>query len=118
MNFSDLRPGYMVELRNGVRFLLTQIDSKVMPLVGLGKRNVWLEFNKSLFTEDMTLPLDHDLDIVKVWGYSRLVTKVNDYDYPGRYRELLFDRGKTRVLSLEEVEKILGYPVIIRGGTK
>jgi carbamoyl-phosphate synthase large subunit len=55
-----------------------------------------------------------DFDIVKVWGYSSLATQINDYKCPGRYRKLLYERGRARVLSLEEIEKILGYPVIIR----
>lgn len=120
MIFSDLRPGYMVELRNGLRFLLTRINSKTMPLVGITEGNAWIEFNKRHYSDDMRFTLLHNdnYDIVKVWGYSNLVTYVNNFDCPGRHRELLYERGKARVLTLEEVENILGYPITIKEDKK
>lgn len=115
MKFSDIRPGYMVELRNGFRFMIHVIDSGVLPIVGVGEHNEWLEFTSQHYSEDMTEKLfkNTDFDIVKVWGYSSLATQINDFECPGRYRKLLYERGRARVLSLEEIEKILGYPVII-----
>lgn len=117
MKFSDIRPGYMVELRNGARFLISVIESNVMSIVGISKFDTWVDLNPRFYDEDMREKLFHntDFDIVKVWGYSRLVTRVNDFDNPERYRTLLFDSTNTpRVLTLAEIEKLLGFRVVLK----
>ena len=117
MKLSDIRPGYMVELRNGFRFLIHVIDSDVMSIVGISKYNTWVDLDSRYYDENMREKLfkNTDFDIVKVWGYSRLVTRVNDFDNPERYRALLYDAGDIpRVLTLAEIEKLLGFRVVLK----
>ena len=115
MKKKDLKVGYLVELRNGKRYLVMPVN---------GDDGVDLE----LVTKDSVRPLDwyddnlvctrtsfsctytkKEMDIMKVyglvdWPLYALRPDTND-------RKLLWERKETKKMTVAEIENILGYKI-------
>lgn len=131
----DLRSGYVVEFRNGIKRLVTKTGSFVQILVN-PESGEWNYLNSN-WNEDLTFKTGsqcippneneckcpsvyaEDYDIVKVWG---LVTRTVDYckslTTNTDNRALIWEREIVKKLTVDEVSKLLGYKVEIVGEGK
>ena len=132
----DLRSGYVVEFRNGVKRLVTRTGSFVQILVN-PESGEWNYLNSN-WNEDLTcktgsqcIPPNEneckcpsvyakDYDIVKVWG---LVTRTTDYckslTTNTNNRALIWEREpEAKKLTVDEISKLLGYKVEVVGTGK
>ena len=114
-NKDDLKVGYVVKTRARGLYMVTRND--IDQLVMVDQYNGYMplsEYNDDLTDSDRTSCLgseaDENYDIVEVYGYSAI---------NGRYRSIrrriIADdkREEPKEMTLEEVEKALGYPVKI-----
>lgn len=128
----DLRSGYVVEFRNGIRRLVARAGSFTQILVNPASGE-W-NYLASLWRDDLTCNDDtyatlcanecacpqvhpRDYDIVKVWGLN---TKTAGYKYTltadTECRDLLWEREpEAKKLTVDEISKLLGYKVEVVG---
>lgn len=95
---ADLKPGMVVEMRDGNRFLL--IDNTL-----IGSKE-WDTMNS--FADDLINKLHHDCDICKVYHpKGRYVEQLLD----DKYLTLIWEREEAKEMTVAEIEKQLGYKV-------
>lgn len=119
----DLRSGYLVELRNGRKYLVTRVGRFTRALVRPG--SIQWHYLESTYSDDMTskktLPCTPysrvgELDIMKVWGLQEdtsLYHKALECEPTGR--KLLWSRQEAKKLTVDQISKLLGYEVEIVG---
>jgi hypothetical protein len=113
---ADLKVGYVVKTRARGLFMVTRNDTD--QLVMVGPSDGWMpiyEYNDDL-TDSNRTSLDGSeawaaYDIVEVYGYSMLNGRTLKVETA--HRKLLWKREEPKEMTLEEVEKALGYPVKI-----
>ena len=113
---ADLKVGYVVKTRAKGLFMVTRNDTD--QLVMVGPYGGWMPlyaYNDDLTDSPRTScfnPEANDAyDIVEVYGYSMMngcTLKIET-----AHRKLLWKREEPKEMTLEEVEKALGYPVKI-----
>lgn len=114
----DLRTGMLVVLRNGVKGVVIKdmVSSYTTEsLIVNGKDQVWETlhtYNKDLTTIDRD---DQYLDIMEVWQLPHPYC-MQDLEYKREDRKLLWKREEVKELTVEEISKLLGYPVKVVGG--
>lgn len=113
----DLKPCYLVKTRDGRYWMVFLVDEGIMILTNgfdrweyLSSWDMGLSHSKSSYDSDA-----HNLDIMEVYGH---VTGSENYPACGYIstdnRPLLWSRESERVeMTLEEIEKKLGYKVKI-----
>lgn len=109
-DINDLKSGYAVETRDGSRFIVTRVQqNRFRKLLVNRERFIVVDS----YDNDLTSKsLNKGTDIVKVWGLSDdplhalCMTDVSE-------RPLLYERPKAKKMTLEDVEKALGYAVEI-----
>lgn len=122
MKLKDLRSGYVVELRNGTRWLVARAGNDFTRIL-VDNRGSWGYLDRS-YNEDLTMKDSvegvfggvHTKDIVKVWG---LVTTSREWGYAAGtatgYRPVLWERKEAKKLTVDQISELLGYPVEIVG---
>lgn len=112
----DLKVGYVVKTRARGLYMVTRndIDQLVMVDQHHGYMPLY-EYNDDLTDSDRTScfgsEADENYDIVEVYGYSTINGRTRDIETA--HRKLLWKREEPKEMTLEEVEKALGYPVKI-----
>ena len=111
MRIKDLKSGYLVETRNGERFFVARYSSFEKLLVGKStKYELMVNYDESF--NHCALK---ELDIMKIWGLAiaaRCVFDLNsEHDRP-----LIWERVEPKKMTLEEIEKALGYPIMVVNG--
>ena len=122
MKLKDLRSGYVVQLRNGTKWLVSRAGNDFTRIL-VGNRGSWSYLDRS-YNEDLTMKDSvegvfggvHTKDIVKVWG---LVTTSREWGYAAgtatSYRPVLWERKEAKKLTVDQISELLGYPVEIVG---
>lgn len=108
----DIKPGYLVQLRNGEIHIVTVVQGDETPeLVLVSYIDEWLYLNE--FKNDLTIGNKTDLDIVKIYGYSKYA--YNSLKFSTNNRPLLWEReeSESKKLTVSEIEKELGYKIEI-----
>lgn len=115
-NKDDLKAGYVVKTRARGLYMVTRND--IDQLVMVDQYNGYMplsEYNDDLTDSDRTSCLgseaDENYDIVEVYGYSAINGRTREIETA--HRKLLWKREEPKEMTLEEVEKALGYPVKI-----
>lgn len=107
MQKSDLKIGYLVECRNGVKKMLMPNEYRT---VLVSKDGFYYDLNS--LKDDLTTDFDEDFDIMKVYGLSKFSTEVLTFDID--HRDLLWEREKSKKeMTISEIEKELGYSIKI-----
>ena len=113
-----LKSGYVVELRNGSRYIVTRVGQSKFSKV-LANKNSALSVNsydKKLhytneFLKHLSIKSD-DFDIVRIWGLSDDPLQafcISEIDT----RPLLWERPPVKKMTISDIEDILGYSVEI-----
>lgn len=122
IKLKDLRSGYVVELRNGTKWLVARAGNDFTRIL-VDNRGSWGYLDRS-YNEDLTMKDSvegvfggvHTKDIVKVWG---LVTTSREWGYAAGtatgYRPVLWERKEAKKLTVDQISELLGYPVEIVG---
>lgn len=109
---ADLKPGYVVALRSGLLGMIMpwDTDSDLVIAYRDARTRDGFDVLRS-YRDDLTYIYDDtSVDIVKVYGYSKLVQKT--LDITRDYRELLWDRAPKK-MTVKEICDALGYNVEI-----
>lgn len=126
MTLNDLRPGYVVQTRDGVFWQVVEVDAKwssVKILVNAIRRWNYLDL---YYEDDLTIRKvlpggvagNRDSDICKVYGF---VSEVKYWSSATRmfssdHRNLLWERkDEAKKLTVDQISELLGYPVEIIG---
>lgn len=105
MEKSDLKIGYLLECRNGqLKMLMPTTHGEIL----ISERGDFYE--KNSLKNDLTTDFSKEYDIVKVYGFTRHMTRALDFDK--NYRELLWNREK-KEMTVAQIEKELGYSIKI-----
>lgn len=122
MKLKDLRSGYVVELRNGTKWMVARAGSDFTRIL-VDNRGSWGYLDRS-YNEDLTMKDSVEgvyggvrtKDIVKVWG---LVTMPSAWGFvygtATNHRPLLWERKEAKKLTVDQISELLGYPVEIVG---
>lgn len=122
MKLKDLRSGYVVELRNGTKWLVARAGNDFTRIL-VDNRGSWGYLDRC-YNEDLTMKDSvegvfggvHTKDIVKVWG---LVTTPREWKYAAGiatdYRPVLWKRKEVKKLTVDQISELLGYQVEIVG---
>lgn len=131
----DLRSGYVVEFKNGIRRLVTRTGMFTQILVNpeTGDWNYLQSgWNNDLTAQDdryrKTCSYECDLpkfyperfDIVRVWGLIKSTDKYSKvFTVNTEGRDLLWEREpEAKKLTVDEISKLLGYKVEVVGTSK
>lgn len=107
----DLKSGYLVETRGGERFLVSRYSTFKKLLVGLKGRYELMENYDESFNHCGV----KEFDIMRVWDLCIQADSVFDLNSEKK-RSLIWERVEPKKMTLEEIEKILGYPVMLVNG--
>lgn len=107
MKKSDLKSGYLVEYRNGLRRLVIESSDNGFVLVD-GKNEICNEGMN--YKEDLSSIPTGDLDIVKVFGIPKSMNCFSVMD-PSE-RNVIWER-KPKKMTMKEICDALGYEVEI-----
>lgn len=111
---SNLEPGMVLEDRAGTRWLVAPSEEGLLLVSGL------ISTYLSSYTDDLAIGSSYlgksgtELDIVRVW--SRIKTRGSVFDAfttNTDNRWIIWQRDERRPMTREEIEKALGYPVVI-----
>lgn len=112
----DLKVGYVVKTRDRVLYMVTRND--IDQLVMVDQYYGWMPlyvYNDDLTDSDRTSCIgseaNENYDIVEVYGYSMINGRTREIETANR--KLLWKREEPKEMTLEEVEKILGYSIKI-----
>lgn len=119
----DLKPGYVIKLRNGKYYIIWIVGKETLiatdgNLDWQYLSNGWDDRLNSTYRGGKTYPAityDKTKDIVEVYGY------VQGGEYYARgsgeisscHRPLIWSRQEAKKMTVEEIEKVLGYKVEI-----
>lgn len=115
---SNMCAGMVVQLRNGEKRVVVPTENGLVLANGCGRCVTVYNPLKS-YRDDLTFLETNatHLDVVKVWG--RVVDNRDlafTFSATDEGRDLLWERDEPKRMTLEEVEKTLGYPVEIVEG--
>jgi hypothetical protein len=115
---ADLKPGYVVELRNEEFRIIMEVGRQGAYIATDGKHkwnytSAWNDdFNKIFNERDRSS--NRDEDIVRIYGF---VKTPEFYSYVGdissAFRPLLWQRSEPKKMTVSEISKALGYEVEI-----
>ena len=111
---NDLKVGYVVKLRDGGLEMVTMsgiCGSNNSMLISIGTSGVWTDISRNIDDNLCRKDNTRDYDIVEVYGYSQYAycaLKVSTEN-----RELLWKREEAKKMTVEEIEKELGYKIEI-----
>lgn len=105
-----IKSGYLVETRNGNRYIACRYDNFSKILV---RTNSFL--NLEFYDKKLNYNSCRDFDIVKIWGLANHPMCALKLD-SAEYRNLLWERVESKKMTLSEIEAALGYPVEIVSG--
>ena len=106
MTLKDLRSGMVVETRDGDRYLVLVDGEDIHMMCGDGALHMGQWEVQQLYHDDLTRKNGfNDHDVMKVYSRVQSFYKVN------ATKNLLWEREKAKKMTLEEIEKALGYPV-------
>ena len=111
---ADLKVGYVVKLRDGSLEMVTTsyvCGDNDPRLVAVGTSGCWTDIARDIDDSLCRRDNKHDYDIVEVYGYSTYAYCALDVSIDDR--KLPWTREEPKEMTLEEVEKALGYPVKI-----
>ena len=110
---NDIKSGYIVKLRNGVFMYTLRVNQDKFTKIITNGRDDWMYLSRY----DYDLKCDGDrrfLDIMEVYG---LIEGTNNYARCGfldnNHRPLLWKRSEPVKMTVEEINKKLGYEVEI-----
>lgn len=113
---ADLKPGYVVEMRDGSKAIMCEYQPK-----GASKTEIVLVYEKGdhgwdrfgLVNDDLTWDgvVGSNHDITKVYGYSSYGDYANSANT--EFRPLLWERKEAKKMTLKEICDALGYEVEI-----
>ena len=104
MTINDLKPGYLVQLKNGEMYMVA-FESNRLVLVNepCNGKSQWLSL--CYFNADMTH--GGDFTIMKVFGYSKYAHKAISFEH--KYRDLLWERKpEKKQYTYAQLREILG----------
>jgi hypothetical protein len=106
MTLQDLKTGMVVEIRDGGKYMIINLDGE---LFGIGMNCYVTLDGEQLYKSNMTRSDDSDLDIMKVFkpalnGFSRMLSDE---------RNCIWNREEVRKMTVSEICKELGYEVEI-----
>lgn len=107
---SNLEPGMVVEDRAGTKWLVTPSEEGLLLVCG------GVSCYLSSYRDDLTTYEKQrtDFDIVGVWGRIKTRGSVCDaFTTNTDNRGFIWERDERRPMTREEIEKALGYPVVI-----
>lgn len=108
----DLKVGYVVKMANSDKLYMVAVNSRgEMGFVNANQG--WMRFCDYTYTLEDKDPnsLSGDWTIVAVYGYSRHI--ITAYTFDTHHRELLWKREEAKKMTVEEIEKELGYKIEI-----
>lgn len=103
MTKSELKPGYIVRLRNGNIFMVMPLD-KYDAIIGTEGYNGW-DYLKN-WCQDLMHGKYRNLDIMEVYGYSKLNSSA--LIFKKEDRELLWKRSEKKQYTYAQLREILG----------
>lgn len=106
MTLQDLKTGMVVEIRDGGKYMIVNLDGE---LFGIGMNCYITLDGEQPHKSNMTWPDNSDLDIMKVFKpalneFSRMLSDE---------RNRIWDREEVRKMTVSEICKELGYKVEI-----
>lgn len=107
MTTMDLKPCYVVKTRNGKLGIVAQAAKE--GFVINFKNGIWDEL--TCFNCDLTHMFNRDYDIMEVYGFSSYACASLEITTAGR--KLLTEKP-AREMTVKEIEKILGFNIIIK----
>lgn len=123
MTKDDLKSGYVVELRDGSKYMVQRVGKAFTKVLAGGKGGRWIYM--SSFSDDLKMVNYHGStgvfgdersDIMKVYG---LVTNTAFYERMHTTnlngRPLLWEREQVVKLTVDEISERLGYTVEVVG---
>lgn len=122
MKLKDLRSGYVVQLRNGTKWLVARAGNDFTRIL-VDNKGSWGYLDRC-YNEDLTMKDSvegviggaHTEDIVKVWG---LITTPREWNFAAGiatdYRPVLWKRKEVKKLTVDQISELLGYQVEIVG---
>lgn len=109
-NKADLKVGYVVKTRSGALYMVMPVTYGMSLVNKTGRADMPLDVYNEVMLHDAVLK-NTAYDITEVYGYP--VFSASSLDISTENRELLWKREEPKEMTLEEVEKALGYPVKI-----
>lgn len=109
MTKSDLKPFYLVECRNGYRYIVALDETDKLMFVRNYGYMPLSDYNNDLTDIDGLA----EYDITKVYGRSN--NKNNAISLETANRTLLWEREEQKEMTLAEIEAELGYKIKIVG---
>lgn len=101
MTTNDLKPGYLVQLKNkGFYMVMPAGDGLYLVREKVNGTSQWLRLNQSRFDG-----LD-DFAIMKVYGYNKFSHLV--FDFSPYRRDLLWERKEKKKYTYAQLREILG----------
>lgn len=107
MTKSDLKPFYLVELRNGFKYIVAQSEKYEMTLARYGAWHDLSQYNEDLCDCNG----DSSWDIVAVYGRTRYAC--DSLSVITCDRKLLWKRKEPKKMTLKQIQEALGYKVEI-----
>lgn len=109
----DLKVGYVVKTRNDGLYMIMPANDDSLTMIREGRHGEPVNNYLPNLIHNLSSRFDcvQTLDIVEVYG--RPAIKYHALDISTEYRPLLWKREEPKEMTLEEVEKALGYPVKI-----
>lgn len=95
----DLKPGMMVECRDGVFAVILPFQSGLSTFTKDG-----VALNLCRFTDDLKYPDSYAIDIIKVYGLSENARDM--LNFSKEHRELLWERKERRRMTIGEIKRI------------
>lgn len=101
---SYLKPGYVIEIRDGTKFLVAETEDGITLVT---EKGTWLA------PCQISSNPGRDNFIVKVYGFSGVY--VDAITHNTAFRELLWEYNNSEIkkLTIGQIEKLLGYPIEI-----
>lgn len=114
----DIKPGYLVEHKNGLLRLVTFTNNNKPDKILVSDEGQWGYLHN--YSDELTVDFNSGYDIVKIYGFTRWCYEALMCETDGR--PLLWERKEEKVeekkpepkkLTVAEIEKELGYSVEI-----
>lgn len=106
MTLQDLKTGMVVEIRDGGKYMIVNLDGE---LFGIGMNCYITLDGEQPHKSNMTWPDNSDLDIMKVFKPA-----LGSFNYMlSDERNRIWDREEVRKMTVSEICKELGYKVEI-----
>ena len=107
MRKEELKIGYVVKLRNNQFMMVMETEDDGVILIG--ETGTWSELHN--YGNDLAHYHNSNFNIVEVYGFTTVGCRA--LEVSKRNRELLWQRKEKRMMTVSEIENILGYEVEI-----